>query len=134
MAVGNVKKKDKKSNSGTVAFLPPRILLHNYLGPPELTRAFTQHLPSSVSTKVFFGVSLGSGPFSRQHKNLEKLFERIRNIPDDRLVLESGMHDGRDVDDAMEAAVYFVAQVKGWSAEKTAKITSENSRRLLFGR
>ncbi|KAI8820690.1 uncharacterized protein EV422DRAFT_529768 [Fimicolochytrium jonesii] len=115
--------------------LPPRLKHHSYSGSTETTRALLSlrsphrgrkraSLPTPGS-RMYFSFSAGVNGRS------PKAMERIRAVPDDRVLLESDTHDARIVDAAMEDACRLVAAAKGWTIEETAETTGRNARRFL---
>jgi TatD DNase family protein len=76
------------------------------------------------------GLLIGVGPVLLRD-NARKLPEAVKNLPADVLVLET---DGPDMATGSAALVEVaarLAELRGWSLEETANITTANVRRLL---
>ena len=105
-------------------YIPP-FMLHSFSGSLAVLEQILA-IPS-FGPRAYFSIShLVNGRMSS-----EKSQEVIKRIPDDRILIESDMHDPDLVDDAMWNAASLVAAGKEWSLEETIKRTTENARRFL---
>ncbi|KAJ3211159.1 hypothetical protein HDU82_006579 [Entophlyctis luteolus] len=105
---------------------PPAIMLHSYSGSAESIRNIMR-LPKSVSSRFYFSFS----HFVNSRTPFERMKEKICLVPDDRLLVESDLHNAQLVDDACLKALDLVARSKGWSLEDTALKIGGNSLRFL---
>ncbi|KAJ3415485.1 hypothetical protein HDV05_004927 [Chytridiales sp. JEL 0842] len=106
---------------------PPAIMLHSYSGSPDQVKKLLR-LPAAVASRFYFSFS---HVVNGRSQNIAKTFEKIRVVPDSRILIESDLHDSKDVDDACLAAAKLVAEAKGWSLEDTIKTTSQNAASFL---
>lgn len=102
---------------------PPSIMMHSYTGSPEIGKQLMK-LPN-IGPRFYF--SFSDIVNSRSAKSSEK----IKAIPDDRILLESDVHACEQVDGAMEKSLQLVSGSKGWSLEFTISKTTENAQRFL---
>jgi Tat protein secretion system quality control protein TatD with DNase activity len=78
-----------------VAQCPPRVMLHSYGGSADTLRAFLK-LPT-VGSRFYFSFSHVINADKEKHTPT-KLLERLRAVPDDRLLLESDQSSALDID------------------------------------
>lgn len=93
-----------------------RVSLHGYKGSREMVGMFNK----LRGTKVYFGVS------ARVGRSLKGFAERVRDMPDDRILVESGALGVGVVVGRLDEAVEMVATAKGWSLEDTVRICDKN--------
>lgn len=103
---------------------PPAIILHSISGSPEIIKSLLS-LPSRTSSTFYFSISTGLNTRSL------KCDARIQAVPDDRVLLESDLHDAVLVDNAMWGACALVGKAKGWGLEETAERTVRNAAMFL---
>lgn len=106
--------------------LPPKIMLHSYSGSPDIVRALLK-LPNNTGRRFYFSFSIGVNARS------PKAFDRIRAVPEDRILIESDLHDASGIDSAMLEACKFVATAKGWTLLETAEQIGKNAAEFLGG-
>lgn len=107
---------------------PPRICLHSYSGPPE---SLTQFLNPRVPATIYFSfsqlVNFGS-------HNSEKAVEVIRQMPEDRVLIESDLHcAGQTMDDLLENIFVRVCKIKEWDFKVGAETCRRNWESFVFG-
>ncbi|KAJ3232393.1 hypothetical protein HDU78_007174 [Chytriomyces hyalinus] len=105
---------------------PPAIMLHSYSGSPETIRNIMRY-PSLVSSRFYFSFS----HFVNGRMAFEKLQQRIAQVPDDRILIESDLNDPKVVDEACFKALEMVANAKGWSLDEATKRVGANAARFL---
>ncbi|TPX60486.1 hypothetical protein SpCBS45565_g07500 [Spizellomyces sp. 'palustris'] len=104
--------------------LPPKMMHHSFSGSPDIVRALLR-LPKGVGRRFYFSFSVGINGRSL------KTVERIRAVPDDRILIESDLHDAAAIDSGMLGACKLVADAKGWTLEQTAKNSGVNANEFL---
>ena len=107
------------------SLVPPRIMLHSYSGPTDLLRQLLK-LRGGIGARIYISLS------TIIHRRLpeERVHDLMRAIPDDRLLLESDVHDLDLVPQAIHELAQWVSQVRGWSLEETHQKTWENACRF----
>lgn len=98
---------------------PPRVMLHSYGGNVEEITKFLKI--RGTGPRFYFGFSHVIN--SRTH---EKLLQRVRLVPDDRLLLESDHVAIGEIDGGLVEICQVVAEAKGWTLEETAERTRKN--------
>ena len=105
---------------------PPSIMMHSYSGSEEIITQLLK-LPN-IGPRFYFSFSYTIN--GRSSKTIKK----IKLVPDDRILIESDVHEAGLVDEAMEKAAGMVVKAKKWSLDKVFEKTSENSTRFLTSR
>lgn len=98
---------------------PPKVMMHSYGGSVDDIGKLLK--VKGVGGRFYFSFSAVING-----RQLEKLMDRIRAVPDDRLLVESDEVVVGRMDGAMEEICGVVAEAKGWSRERVAEVTSEN--------
>ncbi|KAF2772220.1 Metallo-dependent hydrolase [Teratosphaeria nubilosa] len=121
---------DENSNNAGPKPYPPRICLHSYSGPAETVK---QYIASSVPCEIFFSFSVTINAWSEDGNG--KVEAAARQVPDDRILVESDLHTaGERLDHYLEAGVRKICKVKGWELEDGVRRLGRNWRRFVFGR
>lgn len=99
---------------------------HSYGGSVDLVKGFTK-LPKGVGDRIYFSFSAvinarGSGAA------YGKLLERVRAVPERRLLVESDQCTAAAVDGGLYDMLGIVAEARGWSVERAAEVTTANFR------
>ncbi|KAK3278418.1 hypothetical protein CYMTET_13641 [Cymbomonas tetramitiformis] len=117
-AYGHLQDLFRKSDPCT---LPPRIMLHSFGGNPEVVKGFTR-MPR-VGGRFYFS-------FSNEIncKTPAKTLERIRQVPDDRVLLESDTCSATTIDSGLLESCKIIAEAKGWTLQQCCEITFQNFR------
>lgn len=108
---------------------PPRICLHSFSGSPEILH---QWLSPTNPADIFFSFSaaVNMGAESGRTRSVEV----IRQVPDDKLLVESDLHvAGEEMDRALEWMYREVCEIKGWSLEEGVTTIRRNFERFIFG-
>eukprot|EP00242_Pyramimonas_sp_CCMP2087_P006114 CAMPEP_0198198322 /NCGR_PEP_ID=MMETSP1445-20131203/1807_1 /TAXON_ID=36898 /ORGANISM="Pyramimonas sp., Strain CCMP2087" /LENGTH=329 /DNA_ID=CAMNT_0043867851 /DNA_START=457 /DNA_END=1446 /DNA_ORIENTATION=- len=100
---------------------PSKIMLHSFGGSPDIIKGFTK-IPK-VGTRFYFSFSSVINS-----KNMDKLVQRIQQVPDDRLLMESDQTSATKIAAGLVDICQVTALAKGWSLEETAQRTYANFR------
>ncbi|KAJ3153788.1 hypothetical protein HDU86_005121 [Geranomyces michiganensis] len=112
---------DSENNSEGV--FPPAVMCHSWSGSVEVLRALLGMKPGG--NRLWFSFSTGV------NGNSPKTPERIRAVPDNRVLIESDLHDADMIDAALYGACQMVADAKGWTLRETAERTKRNAEEFL---
>lgn len=108
---------------------PPRLCLHSFSGPAETVK---QYVAPSVPCKVFFSFSATINAWSED--GFGKTEAAVRIVPDDRLLIESDLHQaGEEMDHYLEKAVRRICRVKGWDLDDGIRILGRNWLKFISG-
>ena len=109
---------------------PPRICMHSYSGPPD---ALKQFLNPKVPTDFYFSFSTAIN-FNDSHGSAEKVISVIKQVPDDRILIESDLHcAGELMDSLLKEIVLKVCEIKEWSLSNGAERLKQNWIKFIFG-
>ncbi|KAI8927518.1 hypothetical protein BC831DRAFT_392205, partial [Entophlyctis helioformis] len=102
---------------------PPAIMMHSFTASPDIGRSLVR-LPC-IGSRFFFSFSMAVNARSK------KFSERVQAIPDDRLLVESDLHDTAHVAEYMVAVCRAVADIRGWTVDETIRRTTQNADAFL---
>lgn len=103
---------------------PPTIMLHSFSASKEVLSSLVRL--KTIGSRFYFSYSdIVNG------RTLKKSLERIAATPDNRLLIESDVHNVVDVPKAMDNAIDLVMKAKSWSREEVLEITTRNSLKFL---
>ncbi|PFH56170.1 hypothetical protein XA68_16958 [Ophiocordyceps unilateralis] len=111
---------------------PPRICLHSFSGSVELLSQWMQpSIPADIFVSFSAAINLGAGDSTVARAKLDPV---VRAVPDDRILVESDLHQaGPSMDDALERMYRTVCAVKGWPLDDGVRRIGRNFRRFVFG-
>lgn len=117
-----------KDSSKLPPSFPPRICLHSYSGPAESLKQFLNpRIPATIYFSFSQLVNFGS-------HNSDKAVDVIRQMPEERILIESDLHcAGEVMDKLLQDILRRVCHIKGWDIEKGAEICKRNWERFIFG-
>lgn len=108
---------------------PPRICLHSFSGSTEVLR---RYIKPQVPADVYF--SLSTAINLSTPSGVERFAETVKEIPDDRILVESDLHTaGVKMDDALEDMYRRVCEVKGWGLREGLERVGRNYEAFVFG-
>ncbi|KAI1341574.1 hypothetical protein F5Y15DRAFT_360894 [Xylariaceae sp. FL0016] len=123
-----IQAKSTKSEGKSSKPFPPRICLHSYSGHADTIK---RYVDPSVPAQVFFSFSTAVNFGTGGH---EKTEDAIREVPDDRILVESDLHTaGQPMDDALEDICRRVCGIKGWNLKQGVEKLSRNWEEFAFG-
>lgn len=102
---------------------PPAIMMHSFSGSVEMANCLLK-LPH-IGSRFYFSFSAVVNGRSN------KFEQRIKAIPDDRLLLESDVHDVSQVTVGMASVCRTISHAKDWSFQETIARTVRNTERFL---
>ncbi|KAL2114768.1 hypothetical protein VUR80DRAFT_78 [Thermomyces stellatus] len=108
---------------------PPRICLHSFSGSTEVLR---RYLRPAVPADVYFSFSTAVN-FSTSSA-VERFNEAVKEIPDNRILVESDLHSaGEHMDAALEDMYRRVCEGKGWGLREGVERIGKNYETFVFG-
>ncbi|TPX37446.1 hypothetical protein SmJEL517_g00741 [Synchytrium microbalum] len=99
--------------------IPKKIMLHSWTGSAEIAMELLK-IPV-VGPRLYFSLSHGVSARSPQFGR------RIENLPIDRLLVESDVHDTLEVDNAIEKIVELIAGVRGMPLDDIVDVLVRNT-------
>lgn len=114
---------------------PPRVCLHSFSAPLQtLQQYLNQPSPKhKYPSQVYFSFSTTVNART-ERGHLSKIFDTIREVPNDRVLVESDLHTaGEDMDKALEGAVRLIADVRGLGISDCSRKLGANWREFVFG-
>eukprot|EP00842_Homolaphlyctis_polyrhiza_P006979 jgi/Hompol1/870/HPOL_004033-RA len=102
---------------------PPAIMMHSFTASPDIGRSLIK-LPH-IGPRFFFSFS------SVVNARSSKFDERVLAVPDDRILLESDIHDATAVDQQMANICQAVATIRGWTLAETVERSTRNAEAFL---
>lgn len=119
---------DPESRSNVKPF-PPRICLHSFSGQGDAVR---QYLSPKIPAAIFYSFSATNN--MRNGTQRAKMESALQIIPDNRLLVESDLHEAGDrIDHGMEEAYRFICKVKNWTLEEGVQRIAANFEEFVFG-
>lgn len=108
---------------------PPRLCLHSFSGPAETVR---QYVAASVPCEIYFSFSTTINSWSED--GVGKTESAIKIIPDDRILIESDLHQaGEKMDYYLGNVAKMICRVKGWDLSEGVRILGRNWLRFISG-
>jgi TatD DNase family protein len=105
--------------------LPPAIALHSFSGKAPSVLQYMRAAGKSYD-RLFFGFSSVICMRAEQRTR-----EAIAAVPDDRLLLETDINDGAQIETLMNDIAQVVMDVKQWTRQQLAEITNANADRFF---
>lgn len=108
---------------------PPRICLHSFSGSTEVLRRYIKpQVPADIYFSLSTVVNLGTP------SGAERFAEMVKEIPDERILVESDLHTaGPKIDEALEDMYRRVCEVKGWGLREGVERIGRNYEAFVFG-
>ncbi|PHH64620.1 hypothetical protein CDD81_4231 [Ophiocordyceps australis] len=129
VAAGAQDESDDDNDDGETKPFPPRICLHSFSGSVEILR---QWLHPSVPAKVF--VSFSSAVNLGSEGGRARLDDVVRAVPDDRILVESDVHQaGPAMEAALEDMYRRVCRAKKWRLAEGVYLMRCNFDDFVFG-
>lgn len=124
-----VKADQQGQKKGDPKPFPPRICLHSFSGSTEVLRRYIKPaVPADVYFSLSTAVNLSTPPA------VERFNEAVREIPDDRILVESDLHSaGEQMDAALEDMYRRVCEGKGWELRDGVERIGRNYETFVFG-
>ncbi|KAJ2779837.1 Cut9-interacting protein scn1 [Coemansia interrupta] len=105
--------------------LPPHIMLHSYSGSADMLRQMFCRGELGGRIYVSFSQFVNG-------RNVEKSKQCIQAVPEDRILVESDLHDAAAASEALDSVIGLVSQARGWSADEARERLADNSRRFFL--
>ncbi|KAJ2741971.1 Cut9-interacting protein scn1 [Coemansia sp. BCRC 34301] len=100
--------------------LPPRIMLHSYSGSPEMLQQL--FMRGELGTRIYASYSqVVNG------RNLQRTRQCIQATPQNRVLVESDLHEVGKTALALDQAVEMVAVARGWQLQEARRKLAENA-------
>lgn len=124
-----VKADQQGQKKGDPKPFPPRICLHSFSGSTEVLRRYIKPaVPADVYFSLSTAVNLSTPPAAERFK------EAVKEIPDDRILVESDLHmAGEQMDAALEDMYRRVCEGKGWELREGVERIARNYETFVFG-
>lgn len=108
---------------------PPRICLHSFSGPVQVLR---QYLHPAIPAKIFFSFSVAINLSTEG--GAAKFPDVVEACADDRILVESDLHEAGERMDAMLEDMYRrVCEIKGWGLREGVERIARNYEEFVFG-
>ncbi|KAJ1720021.1 Cut9-interacting protein scn1 [Coemansia erecta] len=104
--------------------LPPRIMLHSYSGSADMLRQI--FCTGELGKRIYVSFSQFVNG-----RNVEKSTQCIQAVPEDRILVESDLHDAAAAGEALDSVIELVSQARGWSAGEARERLAANSRQFF---
>lgn len=102
---------------------PPAIMMHSFSGSHEIGQALTNL--SVIGSRFYFSFS------HLVNARSPKVEKRIEWVPEDRILIESDVHDTVHVKENLQRVVEMVSRAGQWSIPDTIARTRRNAERFL---
>ncbi|KAI5295397.1 hypothetical protein KEM52_001524 [Ascosphaera acerosa] len=110
---------------------PLRVCLHSFTGSRE---QIALYLRSALGMTVYFSFSAVVNMDGKTDEQVQRLMTTIRTVPDDRLLVETDLHEaGPELDSCLLRVVKQVCHAKEWDLESGAAILNNNWKRFVCG-